>query len=323
MKDRGAYRAGRFGLYNSANLIVNAIQSPDVYCKLVSVIDGNYIDKEVYGYKPDIVIIEAIFVTPDKLEQLRKLHPTVKWVVRIHSKASFLANEGVAFSWINNYVRIPNVTVSTNNLEFNNDLQSIGYPVLYLPNIYTPSYTFDRTNNSKFKDSEINIGCFGALRPMKNHVHQAIAAIMFADKLGRKLKFHINENSDGGVDNVLKNLRSIFKDSKHELVEHGWMPHKDFCKLASTMDIGMQVSFTESFNIVTSDFIYSGVPVVVCKEIKFVSSLFKCDNDTNQIVRTLYLAFYGDKVNAQRLNRYMLDKHNKEALNIWKNYVSN
>jgi len=320
-KDRGAYKHGKFGLWNSASLVVNAIQSEDVNCKLVAVIDANYIDKEVYIYKPNIVIIEAIFVTPQKIRELVKLHPNVKWVIRLHSKISFLANEGNAFNWINEYSQIKNVTVSTNNLEINNDLKQIGYEPLYLPNIYTPSYELKRVIN-RFKDSEINIGCFGALRPMKNTLAQAVAAIRFADKIGKHLKFHINENSDGGIDNILKNLRAIFSYSNHKLVEHSWMPHKDFCKLVSTMDIGMQVSFTESFNIVTADFVYAGIPVVVCKEIKFVNSLFKCDNNTEQMIRTLYLAYYGDRFNLQYINKHLLDKSNREALREWTTYVS-
>ena len=75
------------------------------------VIDGNDIDRYVHKLKPSVVILEAIWCPPYKLVELQKLYPKIKWVVRLHSGISFLANEGMAFSWLHEYVKIPNVTV--------------------------------------------------------------------------------------------------------------------------------------------------------------------------------------------------------------------
>jgi len=321
-KDRGSYKNGKFGLWNSAKLVINAIKD-EHEAKLVSVVDGNAIDKEVYGYKPDLVVIEAIWVTAEKLDELRKLYPKIEWMIRVHSKASFLANEGVAFQWINKYVKIPNVIVSTNNEEFNKDMVAVGYPVVYLPNIYTIEYALIKSK-SKYDNNVINIGCFGALRPMKNQVHQAIAAIRFADSIGKKLKFHINHAAEGGQENVLKNLRAIFdyQDNKHELVEHEWMAHDEFCQVVSNMDIGMQVSLTESFNIVSADFVFANVPIVVSKEIKFINSIFKCHNDTEEMIRALYIAYYGKAINLHYLNKTLLRKHNVDSIKLWRKFLN-
>lgn len=321
-KDRGQHN-GKFGLWNSASFVVDALNdlrrdAPDddirYDTKLVSVIDGNCIDREVTQFRPDIVVIEALWVTPNKFIELNAIHKHVRWIVRIHSKATFLAQEGIALHWVNEYTKIPRVIVSANNSEFNDDMCDVGYPLLYLPNIYTPSYKIIKSHQRD--PGVINIGCFGALRPMKNHLVQAMAAIKFAESLGKTLHFHINFNCEN-IDNVLRNLRSLFEGRKHLLKEHGWLRHEDFCRLVSSMDVGMQVSVSESFNIVMADFVNLDIPVVCSKEIKFVNWLFKCANDTDEIVRTLGLACFGGRFNLQRYNKRLLDQHNREAVGIW------
>ena len=318
-KDRGQYgtryNSGRFGLWNSARLIIKAI--PNHNTKLLSVVDGNSIDREVVLFNPELVVIEALWVTPEKLAELQNLHPEVIWIVRIHSKASFLAQEGIAFQWMNGYSNIPNVKISTNNLEFNNDLNAIGYNSIYLPNIYTPEYSYKNRDVPEILD----IGCFGALRPMKNQIPQAIAAIIFAELIGMKMRFHINENTEGQNESILKNLRALFMNSGHELVEHPWMEHEAFCELVSSMDIGMQVSMSESFNIVTADYINNHVPVVASPEIKFVNWLFKCANTTNAMIRTMFLSYFLGKIGIHWLNMRLLGKHNKNAVYVWNKYL--
>lgn len=323
-KDRNDpnYPEGKFGLWNSANFVVKELVSLGFDAKLVSVFDGNGIYKEVSKFKPDVCILEAIWVTPEKLRELVKLHPLVDWIVRIHSKSTFIANEGIAFEWMNEYNKIRNVILAPNNYDFYKDLYILGYDVVYLPNIYNAKYDLDKKQD---KDKNIlDIGCFGSLRPMKNHLTQAIAAIKYADKVGVRLRFHINSSRfEQNGQNVLKNVRALFAgDDKHELVEHGWLNHKDFCQLVVDMDLGMQVSLNESFNIVTADFVSQNVPVVTSPEISFVSSMFTTSpTDTDSIVSAIEWALWGYKYGLHKMNKRYLDSYNKSARNIWKNFL--
>jgi len=313
-KKRGPYSHGTFGLWNSARFVADSLSATtDVVC----VVDANGIDREVTLFNPDVVVLEAIWVTPMKLRELAARHSKVQWIVRIHSKATFLAQEGVAFEWINDYVEIRNVRVSTNNREFNDDLVKIGYPVVYLPNVY--QLVPQSAPTSSRDPSTIHIGCFGAIRLLKNHLGQAVAAIRFADRIAKKLHFHINNDCTGSIDNVLKNLRALFRGTRHQLVEHSWLPHDEFCEVVAGMDLGMQVSLSESFNIVTADFVRAGVPVVASKEVKHVHWLFKCHNVTGEIVRTLHLAWY---FGGTRLNQKLLTRHNIDAVRVWESYIN-
>ena len=285
-KDRGASRYGSFGLINSATFVADALP---VHSKVVSVIDANSIDKEVHLFNPDMVIIEALWVTPTKLDEILSLehHKHRKWVIRIHSKVPFLANEGIALEWLQGYADLldkhPTLYIAPNSTELSEYLQwfFISSNIQCLPNLYTCK-AIPVEKPSRFLH-ELHVGCFGAIRPLKNQLIQAMAAIMYAREHNKQLFFHINKHSEHG-DSVYKNLQNLFKSEYHayKLIEHEWMGHDMFLHVIGLMDLGMQVSYSESYNIVTADCVLQQIPVVTSKEILFVHE--DCHADPNSIV---------------------------------------
>ena len=280
------------GLLNSSQFIANYLMDKGIDSKVVDCIDANSIDREVFLYKPTHVIISAIWVTPAKLEELIHKYRNIQWQVRIHSKIPFIANEGIAFEWILDYVKIDkwkeNLTISGNSPEFCRALSAtLDMDELYLPNIYRPTYKPDMAN--KKNDGVIDIGCFGAIRPLKNQLMQAMAAIAFGNVIDKPIRFHINvDRTEQAGEQVLKNIRALFRGSKHTLVEHPWMKHIEFLALVSSMDIGMQCSITETFNIVCADFVHMRVPIVVSKEIQWMDANHSVDPmDIDAIIKEL------------------------------------
>lgn len=318
------------GLRNSAQFVVTMLNDNGIQAKLVEVVDNNCIDREVTEYKPSHVLVEAFWVVPEKFEVLTRLHPEVKWIIRNHSEMPFLANEGIAVDWTIKYLEYPNVYMAPNSKRAFYDTVRIvsaahGYhasenKVLYLPNYYQIN---TRPVGREVIGDTIDVGCFGAIRPLKNHLVQAIAAIEYAQKHHKKLNFHINvariENSGN---NVLKNLRGLFDNldpDKFALVEHGWLNHKEFLKLVMSMDIGLQVSFTETFNIVTADFVSLGVPIVVSDEVFWMPEQFHASQtESKDIVRVMEKVLYGFRVlrKAQAAQK-ALRNYNTESLVIW------
>lgn len=324
------------GLYNSAMFVKNMLQKSRVESKLVVVIDNNDIDREVTSFKPTHVIIEGLWVVPEKFEVLRKLHPRVKWIIRIHSNTPFLANEGIAFDWIAKYTKYLNVKVATNAPQMHNELQLYVKQkysltpikeennVINLPNYYPEKFV--KKTASPFKNSEyINIGCFGAIRPLKNHMTQAIAAVKFADRLNKKLIFHINVGriEQNGL-SVYNNLKAFFQNQAHKghmLIEHEWAEREEFLNLCSTMDIGMQVSFSETFNIVAADFISQGIPVISSKEIPWINTLYKANpTNSDEIARVLRRAYNQPSMNLL-LNKINLISYSKKAKREWLKFL--
>jgi len=334
-----SYGEGTYGLKNSALFVSLALQRKGIESKVVTVIDNNCIDREVYNYQPTHVIIEAFWVVPEKFHILCQKYPNIKWVVRSHSKIPFIANEGVAMDWTARYLEISfiydNFALSGNTNEFVYDVNYVynnqDYQKAFLlPNIYdrrdipVPPHNARTNDVIRFRryNTEVHIGCFGASRPLKNQLKQAIAAIEFARDRRLTLFFHINgTRSEQNGDNVLKNLRALFQHTPHVLVEHAWMSHNDFLRVISDMDIGMQVSFTETFNIVTADFVNVGVPIVVSPEIEWMPLITKANpTDSLHMVSRLNSAWRFSSL-FRYLSRAALDANAIQATMVWEDYI--
>mgnify|MGYP001580135545 CR=1 FL=1 len=333
------------GLLNSARFTCNALNKVGIECSVVQVVDANGIDKEVVQYKPTHVIIEAIWIAPLKMKELTNLHKRVLWYVNIHSKIPFLAMEGMAIDWICRYNAISksnsNFKLSANSTETVEDLNgSIDTSFVYLPNIYEPEDYQDDDEiisimaNKHRKDEEeeeeredrkrkrktIDIGCFGAIRPLKNQLIQGAAAIIFANDIGRNLNFHVNAGRlEQTGENVLKNLRSMFENNgSNALIEHPWISHREFIGLIRNMDLGTQVSYTETFNIVAADMVYNNIPIVVSEEINWMPKFFMADqNSTDSIVSKMKYAWNISKFGLHRLCKISLNDYNKKSLDRW------
>jgi hypothetical protein len=307
------------GLYWSAKFVSDMLDKNGVCAKLVEVVDNNQIDAEIFKFKPTVVIIEALWVVPEKFDVLQALWPDVTFIVRLHSNVPFLAQEGVAISWIKGYAS-RGVLLAVNQERAFYDLQEIlgssalSDPVLYLPNYYPVRR---ETVTHHHHSDHIRIGCYGAIRPLKNQLIQAVAAIRFADDSDFKLYFHINSTRVEAGENVLKNLRALFADTRHVLVEECWMTHKEFLDTLSHLDLGMQVSLSETFNIVSADFVSAGVPIVVSPEIEWAISMSMAKpTDSESITQALERVYENSFLNVLG-NRESLKKFSRDSKDIW------
>lgn len=309
------------GMFNSAKFVSDMLNDAGIESKVVTVIDNNCIDKEVHQYKPTHVFIEGYWVVPEKFDVLMPLHRKVKWFIRCHSEMPFLAQEGIAMDWTFEYLK-RGVGVAGNSPRIARELNHIaswsGVPenqlddlAPLLPNYYPVSKKELHPEHGKanrLEDKVFDIGCFGAIRPMKNHLLQAFSAVEFAKKHHRKLRFHINKGRvEMNGSNPLKNLKAFFEHMgpDYELVDHPWASHHDFLHVIKRMDICMQVSFTETFNIVTADAINMNVPVVVSSEVYWAYPYFADPNSSDHITKVMTTVW-------NRADAFVI--YNKEAL---------
>ena len=321
------------GLYNSASFVYQMLVDSGVNSKLVVVVDNNCIDREVTQYKPTHVIIEALWCVPSKFAVLCKLHPKIKWIIRLHSDLPFLANEGIAMDWLADYARFPNVIIAANAPRmlretkvylcsvFDWDNRTTKEKIIYLPNFYPQTYKKKHFNPKK---DVVDICCFGAVRPLKNHLIQAVAAVEYAESQNKRLRFHINAGRiEMKGEPVLNNLRGMFMqlaDKGHELISHQWCPREDFLKICADMDIGMQVSFSETFNIVAADLISQGVPVVGSIEIPWANKWFCADPvESGDIFCVLKTTAMFPQLNVWA-NRRQLNNYTNKTRTTWLSY---
>lgn len=305
------------GLLNSARITSHQIHKHLGYKVDVEIcVDGNEVDKFVTIHRPKIVIIEALWVTPAKLSELTRLHKHVLFIPLIHSEVPFLAHEGMAIDWIQQYNELYHVIPAFNSEVTYKQFIQLGIECLLLPNVY-----FDvKSKKNHCDDKILNIGCFGAIRPFKNQLHQAIAAKIVAQKLGKHLHFHMNTTRlEQGGESVYKNIKALLG---HSLIEHGWKHRDAFLDTIRSMDIGLQVSFTESFNIVAADFVHESVPCIVSPTISWMPDILKVDTENlDELVDKIIRVLKRPRRYAERQVKY-LNRYNKEALKQWEKLKS-
>jgi hypothetical protein len=302
------------GLRTSALFVVNMLLAEGHRAKLVEAIDGNSIDALVSQNKPRRVVIEAIWVTPAKMAELQRLWPKVKWTVRVHSEIPFLSNEGNAVAWIAAY-RNQGVEIAFNSEETALDFEILG-SVSYLPNFYP----LRKPRPSRPSSDCLNVGCFGAIRPLKNQLIQAFSAIQYAKEMGLKLVFHMNGSRiEQSGSNNLKNISALLDAAGHTLELHPWLTHDEFLELISEMDICLQVSLSESFNITSADAVSMGVPLVGSDAIEWLPRRSRAKvNSAWSIVQAMKLA----DVTAVIMNHAALEKYIQNSVTIWNKWIA-
>ena len=321
------------GLFNSASFMQKMLTDAGIEAELEVAIDNNCIDRLVNKHKPTHVVIEALWVVPSKFTVLTKLHPTVKWIVRLHSEMPFMAGEGMAMDWVGEYAKSPNLIIGVNAPRMLSEIQAYLSTtqrwsktetlnkVVYMPNYYPQDYATKPFNKYKYW---VDVACFGAIRPLKNHMLQAVAALKFAKKINKQLRFHINSGRiEMKGDPVMNNLRGFFQhlaDEGHQLIGHEWAPREKFLVTCAQMDIGMQCNFSETFNIVSADLISQGVPIMGSSEIPWASPLFNArptesDEMADRLVRTYRFPELNVWINQKKLTAYT-----NQTLEIWVDY---
>ncbi len=315
------------GLLNSVKFVSDMLVRQGIDSRAVQVVDGNCIDREVYNYKPHFCFIEALWVTPAKLGEVARKHPYVKFIVRLHSNTPFAANEGIFTEWINQYLYMgSNIEIHANSPEMFNTLkQLLGKEnhsrIHYLPNYYPVDWKYKTYSPSQMF---LHVGLFGACRPLKNQLLQAVAALKYADDKKQTLNLHINTGrTENNGAPVLKNLLNLFPTgSSARIVTHAWTDHEHFIDLIRDMDICLQVSFSETFNIVAADAVNNNIPVVTSSQVSWVNSAFHADpTSVDSIVSKMKRAMFVSKFRGQQVNKYSLASYSERSALLWVDYI--
>jgi hypothetical protein len=305
-KIRKGYAGEYVGLGVSSDLTTKYMKEFGFNVKSVGVIDDNKIDKVLHDERPHLLIIKAFWVRKEKLELLAIKYKKTKFIIVSHSKPTFLSTETNGFNRLMDIVdlskKYDNIFLGSNNLDFTENLISLDEKVVYIPNIILP-----KPNNNKRKKDILRVGLFCAIRPMKNVMNQVIASISASNELNIHLELYVITNRvEMGGDVTLKNLRDLFNrldSDKYKLIELDWMEWNSFNDKIKDMNIGLQSSFTETFNIVAVDFINNNIPVITSPSIEWSSEIFKTNPDNiTEIRNKIKLLFLSDYYSQKGLD---------------------
>jgi glycosyltransferase involved in cell wall biosynthesis len=244
--------------------------------------------------------------------------PAIKFVVLSHSNVGFLQADPDGVARIREYIEIakwcPNLSVGGNSHKFASWLsESYGTDAVWLPNIYPFTERLKFTNRS----TTLRIGAFGAVRPEKNFMTAAAAALLIAKRLNKELEFHMSSGGEGDQGRTAPAIDQMFAGIHGvKIVRHNWQPWDAFIKTVQKMDLLIQLSYTESFNMVTADGVAQGVPSVVSPAIIWAPDSWKAEPDSVLSAAAVGIRLLTDEKKRAH-GAAALAQHNRIAVSRW------
>lgn len=118
-------------------------------------------------------------------------------------------------------------------------------------------------------------------------------------------------------------MEELFINSKHKLIQHQWKENEDFQQLIREMDLGLQLSYTESFNIVATDFINNDTLILVSEAISWMPNKLKTSTTNYDKVTEKIVWLYKNR-NSKCLKKKMVKyfiNYNVMAKNVWYDFI--
>lgn len=270
------------------------------------------------------VVISAPWLSLHDMKNLVRNFSDIQFVILSHSNVGFLQADPNGVELFRKYAELSkthkNLKVGGNSSRFA-EWFKISYheDCVCLPNLYpTPRI------HGKVWDgySPIKIGAFGALRPEKNFMTAAAAAVAIHSMLGIPIEIHM---STGGEECHSTTLPAIVEMTEHikgiKLIKHDWESWDKFIQLISSMDLLIQVSYTESFNMITADGISVGVPSVVSPVIYWAPDSWKADPDDAINVAEVGIRLL--TTNQHHIGSDTLLEHDERSIKYWIDFLKN
>lgn len=269
------------------------------------------------------VVISAPWLSLHDMRSLLYGFPEIQFVVLSHSNVGFLQADPCGVGLLRRYHELTdefhNFRVGGNSEKFVRWMESAyGGEAVLLPNLYP-------LGDQKIKDwsglPPIKVGAFGALRSEKNFMTAAAAAVALQSEIGMEVELHM---SAGGEEEQSLTSQAINQmcEGKIKIIRHPWAYWDSFIGLVESMDVLLQVSYTESFNMITADGVSVGIPSVVSPAIYWAPPSWKVDaDDVNSVVKAMMrLLVFGKERNEGY--RY-LQAHNLRSLHYWDRFLLN
>lgn len=271
------------------------------------------------------LVIEAPFLPNGQMAQIVNKYNNIEFACRAHSEIAFLQVEAGAISIIRDYIRLQDQSLNF-KMSVNSDVLGISLGQvynnnsLYLPNLYYTDIVRQKVWSPPGK--LVKIGSFGAIRLMKNHTTAAMGALQLAAVYGKDLQFYLSVAREEQGIGVLQAIRNMFASVPFAtLVEVPWSDWSDFRNIIASLDLHMQLSMSETFNITCADAACGGVPTVSSDAISWVPSDWHADIDDSSDVQKVGWKLLNDPHAAQR-GIESLKSWNRMSLGKWLQWLS-
>lgn len=272
------------------------------------------------------VIVSAPWINAVRFKQFCLEFPNIEFVLLNHSGCAFLSidKHGIQTNrdCLDLELHVHNFRVAGNNIRFVNWVtRAFGVPCLHLPNLYDTE-SFINPYPRRGITNPLRLGSFGAGRIWKNQLTAAEAAVEIGRALGVDIELYVNAKRPDGGERTIEARKELFTNLRGcKLIEVPWEPWSRFRSTMGLMNLGLQPSFDETFNVVTADGIAVGVPSVTSSSIEWTPRQWwsNTPEDPTDIMKTaLYLLQDSFSVDEGREN---LKQYVKNGLRLWKKYL--
>jgi hypothetical protein len=193
-------------------------------------------------------------------------------------------------------------------------------PCLYLPNLYYLE-SEGAVHRRPWSGGPLRIGSFGAVRPLKNTLNAAAAVLEIANDFNTPIDFHISVGRIEGGSIVVRALSAMLDGSPLvKLVKDEWWQWPTFRKWVRSMNLLMQPSFSESFNMVTADGAAECVPSVVSEAIDWAPDHWKAEMDDAVKIARVGKNLLGNP-HAGIEGFHALERFNRDGIREWKSWL--
>jgi hypothetical protein len=263
------------------------------------------------------VIISAPWIPTAELQSLATDFSETYFAVNCHSNVGFLQADPGAIKLVRETLELEmathNVRLAGNSRRFCRWMEdTFDGRCHFLPNLYFLDTPPPR-QRTFCGSSTLRIGIFGAVRPLKNLMSAAGAALEISHNLRVPLELWLSAGrSEGGGETVMAAVKEMVSGLPSvKLVLKDWQSWPAFRQTVSHMHLLLQPSYTESFNMVTADGAAEGVASVVSEAIDWAPEDWKADVD--------------DVLNIARVGRRLLCDTTaaEEGVRALEEYVAN
>jgi hypothetical protein len=235
-----------------------------IYCHLLPFEDEV---ERIETLRPRLVINSALAMTAENIRTLSDRFPETVFVTINHSAESHLATHPTLQPKYLDHLRLAE----------NNPNCWIGNPdprntmgLLLDRHVWIPNVVIQKMNGVRRLGNPPTLSLIARHDPVKNLPGQLMAAAIASKRLPLRLRVAVR-NGDPDI------IRGWLERGRVEVEILEWVRWVSHLTRLDSTDVGLQVSFCESFNYCALDHCMRGVPVVGSQAIQFLPESWKAD----------------------------------------------
>lgn len=297
-------------LYSSANTTTGVTVSSDhlkavlgkagIDCAIMYYADDNGLLEAVKGNDANLYILQVPTFADDTLFAILKLGKKI--VLGLHSTICNLQVEDNALMRLIRFsqLREAHFAISCpSKVEVDGFNSFSATPFIYLPNTY--SFPIKAViKKRKLNPKVLKISLFCALRSLKNIMAQVVAVSVLARR-GYKIELHLIDDRS----HIAACIREMADSLPYKVVFHELADNKAIIKLMAKMDLGLQVSLSETFSYAAFEQMALGVPVVASTAVPYATQIAQF-NSAESMANKMHKIIKNEKTYQKYCKRTLL-----------------